>query len=220
VRWRQRDADAGVDEDPVALELDRLDQAGPQPLREQHRIGFVDGFAQHRELVPAQTSHRVPRADGLLEAVADLHQQEVAGVMPQGVVDRLELVQVEEDHRHRALGRAVLPGQSHVQAVAEQGTVRQVGEDVVQGAPTQLLLGSALLGDVRDHYQRRHLAGLRQRQRCRGDRQPALGAVGVPVGHLVRLRAQLGTVPQPPGKVRGDVRLEECQHARPVGVFE
>ena len=61
---------------------------------------------QDRELVAAQAGRGVGRAQGRLQALADLGQQLVARGVPERVVDRLEVVEVHEQDRDRLVGRA------------------------------------------------------------------------------------------------------------------
>ena len=91
-------------------------------------------------------------------------EQLVAGVVAQGVVDPLEVVEVQEEHDELV---AVLFGLlDHVEQVSEQhGAVGEVGEHVVVGEVPDLglhqsrlrlpdpLLGALPLGDVDDRGQ-------------------------------------------------------------------
>ena len=57
---------------------------------------------QHAELVAAQARERVAAAHARLQHAGDLLQQLVAGRMAAGVVDHLELVEVEVQQRMSA----------------------------------------------------------------------------------------------------------------------
>ena len=70
--------------------------------------------------------------------------------MAERVVDVLEPVQVEEQHRDAV----VLAACTHDRArepLREQGAVGQVGQRVVVGEVAQFLLGAFLVGDVAQH---------------------------------------------------------------------
>ena len=78
---------------------------------------------------------------------ADLDEEAVTDRVAEAVVDRLEVVEVEQQDRQR-LAVVTLPLQGVVDAVVEQGPVRQAGHGVVEGLVLQLLLERALLADV------------------------------------------------------------------------
>ncbi len=50
----------------------------------------------HRELVPAQTRHRITVAQTVLNTACGIHQQQVADIMPQRIVYFLEMIQVNK----------------------------------------------------------------------------------------------------------------------------
>ncbi len=77
----------------------------------------------------------------------DLLQEQVANVMPEGVVDSLETVEVEVQHRERSPPAGGLL-QRVLHAVGEQCPVRQIGEWVVEGLVRELLLEGFAFGDV------------------------------------------------------------------------
>ena len=74
---------------------------------------------QDRELVAAEPRGGVDRAHAVLQPPRDLLQHLVAGGVPEAVVDVLEVVDVEEQHRHGQLV-AALGGERVLDAVAEQ----------------------------------------------------------------------------------------------------
>ena len=65
--------------------------------------------------------------------------------MAKGVIDRLEIIQVEEEDGDPALGVCM---QRVVQVDAEGGPVRQVGERVMEGLVGQLLFQRLSLAHV------------------------------------------------------------------------
>jgi hypothetical protein len=96
---------------------------------------------------PAQAGKRVGVAQHAPAACADLQQQTVPAFVAEGVVDRLEAVEVEQQHRGAA---AVAPclQQALAQAVVEQRAVGQVGERVVVGEVQDARFGLLAFGDV------------------------------------------------------------------------
>ena len=106
-------------------------------------VGGLDALApvleQDRELVAAQPGRGVGGAQRLLQPLADLVQQLVAGGVAERVVDGLEVVEVHEQHGDR-LVVALLALDRVRDAVPEQRAVREVG-DRSRGTPgAQLLL--------------------------------------------------------------------------------
>ena len=137
----QGQAQAGVEVDAGAGQVQRLAQ-----LVEQHaRAGLgeigVDVVHQHHEFITAQARHQVAGAHGLAQALAHLLQHLVAETVAERVVDFLEPVQVQ--HQHRRTPRP----QGLVQALARQAAVGQAGQAVVVGLVQDALLarGDALL---------------------------------------------------------------------------
>ena len=93
-----------------------------------------------RAAVSAARRHRWRRS-----VTAD--EQEVAGGVAEAVVDGLEVVEVEEEHREVAAA-AGDPGEGVLDTVAEEALVRQVRERVVERLVRELVLEAAPLGDV------------------------------------------------------------------------
>ena len=147
------DADAQPHHPPAQVE-GPVD-AGPAAVGEGLRAGGVAVAAQHDELVPAEPADGVAGPGGAGQPRGDLPQQVVAGVVAEGVVDVLEAVDVEEEHRHRA---AVVLLELGVDELVQVGAVGQLGEGVVAGPPVRGALGGDPGGDVGvgDH----HLPGL------------------------------------------------------------
>ena len=89
---------------------------------------------QHAELVAAEPGHACRRCGRVaLSRSATATQQCVAGVVAEGVVDRLEVVEVEKQHGQRA-ERAAVQLERVAEPVGEQRPVGQPGQRVVEGA--------------------------------------------------------------------------------------
>ena len=118
-----------------------------------------------------------PRADGL-EALRDLDQHLVADRMAEHVVDFLQPVEVDAQHREFLVGACA--GLDHLrQRLQEGGAVRQVGQAVMIGHVRHARFGLAAVGDVLvglDQILR--LAGLVEHGHAAGQEQPqaVLGA--------------------------------------------
>jgi hypothetical protein len=144
----QGDADAGAHEHLMAPEVDGPADVVDDALRHAGGLDFVfDLFEQHRELVAAHAGHRVLVAHRLAESRRHRHQQVVARLVTEAVVDDLEAVEVDEEDADRALATAG-PGQGHLKPALEEGPVGQAGEGVVVRLAGQLVLEGPPLGDV------------------------------------------------------------------------
>ena len=153
--------DGGDGEVLAVVHPQRRIEGGDDPPRAG--LGLADRaqvFQHHRELVAADPRDGVPAADHLLQALGHGAQGAVAGGVAEAVVDVLEVVQVEEQHRHAR----TLAARAHDrprQALGQQRAVGQVGEGVVVGEVAQLLFDAPALGDVGPDHDVEALAGAR-----------------------------------------------------------
>lgn len=108
---------------------------------------------QHAQFIAAQARQDVAVAHLRLQQLGQQLQQHVAGTMAAGVVDDLELVEVQVQQRVCVaflLGR--VQGAGH--QVLELAPVDQAGERVVASLPRQLLAQLAFMADVAKHHDR------------------------------------------------------------------
>ena len=149
-RARQRDADADAGEHLVPAHLDRRRQLLVDPLGDAGGVRLaVDVVEQHGELVAAQARERVARPHAALEPARGADQQLVAGLVSEAVVDRLEAIEIEVEHREQRIAqRAPRAVKQVLEAVEEQRAVREIGERIVERLPLKLLLDLLALGDV------------------------------------------------------------------------
>ena len=144
----QGHADGAGDVERLAAveELEVLEQAA-QVLRRRHRLRAVHVVEQHRELVAAEAGQQVALADVALEQPGAFLEELVPGGVAEGVVDVLELVQV--DVEQGAVGAAARHARDDpVEFLVEVLAVVQPGEGVVLGLVGELLLDGLLLRDV------------------------------------------------------------------------
>jgi len=85
---------------------------------------------QNHEFIATVTAHRVRTAHTPCQSTRDGRQELVAGRMAQSVVDALEAVQVDEQHRQRT-AMATCRCDRPVEPVGQQQPVRQASEDIV-----------------------------------------------------------------------------------------
>ena len=127
------DADAGCDTEFLPENIERAGDVGQDLVR---HLGDIFGLAhileQDHELVASEAGDGVGLTNAVPEPVSDLPQQCVPGVVPQRVVDILEAIEVDEQHR-QILGVAARAGNCGVEDQAEAGAVRQRRQAVVIG---------------------------------------------------------------------------------------
>ena len=104
---------------------------------------------QQHELIPALARQRVDVAQRFGQTPRHLDQQLVADVVPERVIDPLEVVQVDEDHGEPTLLPARL-GQFLAESVVQQAAVRQASEAVVRGQVADAFQVGAPLAHVLD----------------------------------------------------------------------
>ena len=118
------------------------------------RLGQV---AQHHdEFVAAEAAEQIVVAQVLVQAGGCGLQQRIAGGVAEAVVDVLEAIEIDEQHRQRGAAVAgLLDGLGGL--LAQQHAVGQAGQQVVVGQQLDALIGFALAGDVteQDHEARR-----------------------------------------------------------------
>ena len=121
----------------LARDLDALLKVAQQALRHGHGIGLAAcAVEQQRELVATEPGGGVALAKARAQALRHRAQQLVAGMVAVAVVDRLELVDVEQQNAHA--GAAALEGV--LETVVEEGAVGKLGEGVVEGLALELVL--------------------------------------------------------------------------------
>ena len=102
--------------------------------------GALQAAEQYHKLIAAQARHGVLHAHAGFQAGGDDFQHGVANGVAEGVVDVLEVVQVQKQ-QGAAQVVALEQGDLLAQAVHQQCAVRQVGQRVVIGQVTDLRLG-------------------------------------------------------------------------------
>ena len=128
----------------VAAELQRLAQYGEKLAGNALDLVALGGLLQNdHELVAAEPRHDIARTQRTAQPAADLHQQHVAGVVSQRVVDDLEPVEVDEQQRELPL---VARGgiDRAAQHAVEHFPVRQIGQAVVRRQILDPLVGLGL----------------------------------------------------------------------------
>ncbi|MNO75782.1 hypothetical protein D3C76_668410 [compost metagenome] len=142
----------------MPFDLERRADRVDQPLRGVARgIPAVQASEDHGELVATQTGQGVVLAQLAAQALAQGAQQLVAETMAEGVVDVLEVVQVQAQRSGQFLA-VVAAHQGLLEPLVEQRAVGQPGERVVMGHVVDLRMGGQLFGGVLGDEQ--HVVGL------------------------------------------------------------
>jgi hypothetical protein len=122
------DTDAGADRHGGVAQLDRSGRGGQDAFGDRARLGDVTHLVEDDgELVAAEAGCGVGLTHAALQHLGEGLQNPVAGLVAEGVVDLLEPVQIDEQHRD------VFPAaDGPLQAVAQAHPVGQAGETVGQ----------------------------------------------------------------------------------------
>ena len=122
----------------------------PQSLRDADRVRGQAVLEQHAEFVASETRERVALAQPFAQHEAHLPHQLVARGVPRRVVDELELIEIEIEHRvmPAVLARA---GKCEVEPALELASVDEPGERVVACLIGELRRVVALLADIAQH---------------------------------------------------------------------
>ena len=142
------DADARRDPQRLPVERERrlqfLDQ---RPGAALHLRDRGDSLQQHGELVSPEPRDRIGGAAGRDDPLGHVAQKTIAGVVTEGIVDVLEVIEVEEHHRNAALV-ALRESQRVVHAIPEQAAIGELGEGVLKRQLPQLRLERLAFADV------------------------------------------------------------------------
>ena len=149
-RLRHRNADAGRYGNLDAERAHRLRDCGPDSVCDGERIAHAgEVFADGEELVAAEPHQRIGGPDDRAHLLRHSDEQPVACGMVDGVVDQLEVVEVDEEHRDGCL-RAPRPCERRLQPLLHDRPVGQPGERVVRRLRQQRGLDPPLICHVVD----------------------------------------------------------------------
>ncbi len=110
----EHDADADGRPDRIAVDIGRrLDEVPVDALCKRNRVLAPDIAEHGREFLAAQPPEQIGGADRLPRAFGEDLQHAIADGMTETVVDRLEMIEVHQQHRRRA-ERTALPVVSSV----------------------------------------------------------------------------------------------------------
>ena len=124
------------------VELDRQREALEEPLRRppRHEPRPLDVLEQHRELVAAEAARGVAGPDDRPDALGDDPERPIALGVAEPVVQVLEVVEVDEQHRGVVRAAAAQPVEGVVHAVLEPRAVREPRQRVAVGQLAELVV--------------------------------------------------------------------------------
>jgi hypothetical protein len=105
-----RKPDAGRDLQRQVLDVDGLVERRDQPRAERAGLRLVAVEQEDGELVAAHPRQQVLAADGRAHPLGDALQHDVAGMVAERVVDRLEVVEIHQGHPRPRAGAAATQG--------------------------------------------------------------------------------------------------------------
>ena len=148
VQWVHADAHAGGDIELVIGHLERVLQDLGQSFRHGPcSIRCAHGGHNQHEFVATHAGQRVRRAHARVQALGDLFQQRVPGVVTQRVIDVFESIQVDIDHagHQRGLARA---SDGILQPIGQEQAIRKPSQGIVPCQMRQLLFGVLSFPDI------------------------------------------------------------------------
>src|SRR5207237_7515833 len=142
-----RDADGDRDLVLAPLDVEGPLQSGDDLLRDMSRAALVRTRKNERELVAAETRHRIGLAQVGGDASGDFADEKVTRGVAERVVDLLKAIEVHHQKCERRRETSRRP-QSLLETIQKQRAVWKTGERVVQGEPFELVLGLFAIGHV------------------------------------------------------------------------
>ena len=202
---------------------DEIDEAAGQGLGGLGGLGLgraaMGADLEDGEFVAAEPRDHILAAGGPAKALCDLAQERVADRVAEGVVDRLEAVEVEHQHRQRRARPGRL-GQRRVEVVVQADAVAQSGERLLPGQGRAAdMLGHVLEGEGEAAGRERRQRGLDEALVAEREVQ-AEGAAGthrLGEGGAFQLRAAAG---RRQGRDREADQFGAAQQRRRAGIGE
>ncbi len=145
----EADAQAATDVQFMAIDPQRLGEPPHDLVGDMGRVLGTRLRQHQQEFVAPGTGHGVRRAHLGNQPPRHLAQQEIAHRMPQGIIDVLEVVQIQHHHRQpRLVALRLLNGRS--QTILQQAAIGQMGQGIGIGQLRDVFFRALALGDVTD----------------------------------------------------------------------
>jgi len=173
---RRGDPDAAADRDVVAAGHDRGGDRAHDAVGDGAHVVVAQHRAERDELVAPEAGDGVAAAHERGQAACHLDEHLVAGMVAERVVDPLEVVEVDEAHRHP--GRSPLERREDLlEAIEHRHPIDEPGQVVVHRQVGERLLGGDLGGDVAGDAEGADDGPTGVAKRHLGRRDPAVGTV-------------------------------------------
>ena len=212
----ERQADRGGEEDFAVVEGDRRAQRAPQRLGEgDDARRLLLRQQDQRELVAAEPRQRVLRLEQAGEPARDGEQHGIADRDADRIVDLLEAVEIDHQHRRPDLRVGAGIGEGRFHAVEEQFAVGQAGEIVVHRVEQQPLLGLLEVVDVGERADQPHHFAVGADHRPRLQREPEIIAVVGAQAEILR-EAAAPLLDRVVERGAEAVAVERVQHVEPA----
>src|SRR5260221_14106299 len=114
-----------------AFESQRRFKRSKHAIRDRDDGFWVEAFQHDRKFVASHPGYSVERTDAGAKAVGDDDEKSVTGTMPGRVVDRFEVVHVEE-HDPDWSARPFGPDERLTKTIAEQSSIGKPREWILQ----------------------------------------------------------------------------------------
>jgi hypothetical protein len=140
VGGRQRNAYVCAELGTYRLQRKWLLEARADPLCDAHRLGGIRVHHHNAELVAPDSGHNVTGRERSGEALTELSEDLIAGGMAEGVVDLLEMLEIDEQERQAPLWpRGRLVGKEAVENAEQIPSVPEPGQMIGHGEVLALL---------------------------------------------------------------------------------
>ena len=198
-------------------EAERRGERGAQALERSGKVARRRlGQNDRAELVPGEPRQRVARLQVARQAARDGEQRGVAHRQAEGIVDPLEAVDVDGEHRRRRRARLLREIERRRQPVLEQLAVGKAGQIVVDGVVEHALFGRLDFRDVRQRADHPHDLSVGADHRPRLQHVPEVMAVRAAQPQIVVDPA--GALMQEPVERQGvAVAVERMEDVEPAG---
>ncbi|HEY7746905.1 MAG TPA: hypothetical protein VIA07_11255 [Desulfuromonadales bacterium] len=113
-------------------------------------LGIGQVLQDNNKFITTVTRHRIDLPDPAGQFGGNVLEDRVSRLVPQGVIDRLKMVEVDEKNFHQLMVATSL-GQRLNQTVFQKGAIGQTGQRVTQGNPQLPPSKGKALGYVGDH---------------------------------------------------------------------
>ncbi|MNP07676.1 hypothetical protein D3C76_997110 [compost metagenome] len=151
VAGEKTDTDAGVDEQPMPVNIEGLLEALNDPLGQRRRLHQLwTTFGQHGELVAPEARQGNSGIENGSQTFGHRLEHLVTQRVPETVVDHHEVIQIDDQQRATPLVQ-LRRCQGLGGAVGEQQAIGQAGERIVMRQVPQLVFRVLDSADIREH---------------------------------------------------------------------